>query len=149
MQTKVAFDADRTGQPFRFLNGRFDCKVSGEDTAGGLCIFDTIRSERGGPALHVHDAQDEWFCVTEGQFDVQVGDTRHHLGPGDSILGPRGVPHAFANTTETGRLLVIFQPAGSMEEFFRAGSATGPMSPAAFAELSRLHGMTVVGPPLD
>lgn len=148
MPDKVAFDFDRIGQPFHFLNGRFDCKVSADDTQGGLCIFDTIRSEPGGPPMHVHAAQNEWFCVTEGQFDVQVGDVRHHLEPGDSILGPKGVPHAFANTSETGRLLVIFQPAGTMEAFFSAGSAKGPMTPQEFAALSALHGMTVVGPPL-
>jgi len=45
---------------------------------------------------------------------------KSELAPGDSVLGPRRVPHAFAfvgNTT--GKLLVGFTPAGKMEEFFR------------------------------
>ena len=145
---KVALDEDRLGQSFRFLNGRFDRKVSSDQTAGGLCIFDTVRTERGGPPLHLHHEQDEWFFVTDGEFDVRVGDQTFHLQRGDSILGPRGVPHAFANTTPTGRIVVVFQPAGSMEEFFAAGSAKGPMSPAEFADLSAAHGMQVVGLPL-
>lgn len=145
----VRRDADRFGDPFHFLNGRFDLKVSSAETGGALCIFDTVRSERGGPPLHVHAAQDEWFLVLEGSFDVRVGPETHRLGPGDSILGPRGVPHAFANVSETGRLVVLFQPALSMEAFFREGSARGKMTPQGFAALSADHGMTVVGPPLD
>jgi mannose-6-phosphate isomerase-like protein (cupin superfamily) len=138
----------RSGAPFRFLNGQFDLKVSAVDTGGGLCVFDTWRSEPGGPPLHVHAAQDEWFFVLEGQFTLRIGDTLHDLGPGDSILGPRGVPHCFVNTTRTGRMIVAFQPAGSMEAFFAEGGAMGRLSPEQFRDLSARHGMTVVGPPL-
>lgn len=145
---KISFDEDCLGSPFHFLNGRFDRKVSSAHTNGALCIFDTVRSEPGGPPLHVHADQDEWFYVTDGAFEVRVGDEIHQLGPGDSILGPRGIPHAFANTSPTGRIMVIFTPAGSMEAFFQAGSAKGAMSAAEFAALSAEHGMTVVGPPL-
>jgi mannose-6-phosphate isomerase-like protein (cupin superfamily) len=145
---KVAFDQDSLGLPFRFLNGRFDRKVSSSQSGGGLCIFDTVRSERGGPPLHIHADQDEWFLVTEGEFDIRVDDETFHLGPGDSVFGPRGLPHAFANTTETGRITVVFSPAGSMEQFFAAGSERGRMTPPEFAALSAEHGMKVVGPPL-
>lgn len=146
--TVVRKDEDRTGASFRFLNGRFDVKVSAAETGGGFCVIDTIRSEPGGPPAHVHHDQEEWFLVTEGRFNFLVGDDRFELGPGDSILGPRGLPHAFSNTTPTGRLIVMFQPAGSMEAFFHEGSRRGKMSPEAFAELSAQHGMKVVGPPL-
>ncbi len=146
--SKLSRDQDLGGNPFRFLNGRFDKKVSSAETAGALCVFDTVRFEPGGPPLHVHEDQDEWFLVTEGQFDVRVGETVYRLEPGDSVLGPRGIPHAFANVTTEGRILVIFTPAGSMEAFFQAGSERGPMSPQEFAALSARHGMTVVGPPL-
>lgn len=137
------------GETFGFLNGAFLLKVSGADTGGGLCAYDTLRDAPGGPPLHVHAAQDEWFLVTEGAFEVRVGEVTHLLGPGDSVLGPRGVPHAFRNTSPSGRLMVAFFPAGTMEAFFREGSEQGPLSPAAFAELSSQHGMTVVGPPLS
>lgn len=136
------------GRTFGFLNGKFLLKVSGADTRGGLCVYDTLRSEPGGPPMHVHADQDEWFFVTEGEFVVVVGDATHGLGPGDSVLGPRGVPHAFRNISRTGRIVVAFQPAGSMETFFEKGSALMPITPPAFAELSSHHGMTVVGPPL-
>ncbi len=41
--------ADRFGSPTFFLNGRFDCKVSGRETDGRLCIIDTVRTHQGGP----------------------------------------------------------------------------------------------------
>jgi mannose-6-phosphate isomerase-like protein (cupin superfamily) len=135
-------------RPITFLNGTFLLKVSSAQTSGALCIFDTIRSAPGGPPLHIHHEQEEWFLVSEGFFDFRIGETLHHLGPGDSILGPRGVPHAFRTKSQTGRMLIAFQPAGSMEAFFEEGSALRPLTPTAFAELSARHGMTVVGPPL-
>lgn len=144
----VRRDADLHARPFGFLNGAFHLKVSGSDTEGGICIYDTVRSEPGGPPLHVHASQDEWFFVTEGRFDVRVGDMTHSLGPGDSMLGPRGVPHAFRNTSRTARIMIVFQPAGTMREFFEEGSTLSPLTPQAFSELSARHGVTVVGPPL-
>ena len=144
----VRKDKDLHDAPFAFLNGAFHLKVSGTETEGGLCIYDTIRHEPGGPPLHVHDGQDEWFFVTEGTFNIRVGDVVHNLGPGDSILGPRGIPHAFRNSSRTGRIMVVFQPAGTMQQFFEEGSTLGPMTPQIFAELSSRHGMKVVGPPL-
>lgn len=145
----VRGDAALDGHSFGFLNGMFHLKVSGADTGGGLCIYDTVRSAPGGPPLHVHAAQDEWFLVTEGAFDIKVGEVTHHLLPGDSILAPRGLPHAFRNTSPEGRILVAFQPAGTIEAFFVEGSRLSPLTPAAFAELSTRHGMRVAGPPLS
>src|SRR5918993_5717979 len=55
----VSEGADRFGSPAFFLNGRFDCKVSGQDTDGRLCIFDTVRTHTGGPPLHYHEDQEE------------------------------------------------------------------------------------------
>jgi hypothetical protein len=30
------------------MGGQSDCKVSGKDTDGDLCIYDTLRQEKGG-----------------------------------------------------------------------------------------------------
>jgi hypothetical protein len=70
---------DRFLSPARFLNGRFDCKVSGRDTDGALCVIDTFRTRRGGPPLHVHDRQDEWFfgfCRKLFSYDSSGNDLR-------------------------------------------------------------------------
>ena len=84
--------------------------------------------------------------MQHGEFRFQVGDELHLLKAGDLIFGPRKVPHAFVNLSETGRLLIAFQPAGTMEAFFAAG-LLDPMS-EEFRQLNREHGVEVVGPPL-
>ena len=117
----VRKDQDRLDNPVRFLNGRMDTKVSASDTAGAICVIDTVRLRRGGPPLHYHYEQDELFLVLEGQFRFQIGDAHYEAGPGDVVFGPRRVPHAFLNLSDTGRLMITFQPAGTMEQFFSSG----------------------------
>ncbi len=68
-------------------------KVSTEDTDGALFVFEHADMGKGGPPRHFHHEQDEWFYVIEGDFAFEVGDERFTLGPGDSLLAPRMVPH--------------------------------------------------------
>lgn len=145
---KIAFGADRHSDPTRFLNGRFDCKVSAADSNGALLIFDTFRDSIGGPPLHYHERQDEWFMVLEGDFLFQVSDTLLRLGPGDSIFGPRMVPHAFLNLVAPARMLIAFTPALDMEQFFRAGLSPGSAASEEFEKLHNAHHIFNVGPPL-
>src|SRR5215475_2675641 len=71
---KVEAGKDRFQEELSIMGGQFDCKVSGKDTDGDLCIYDTTRKEKGGPALHLHHSQDEWFYIIKGEFTVQVGE---------------------------------------------------------------------------
>jgi quercetin 2,3-dioxygenase len=127
-----------------------DRKVSGKDTAGLWCMFEAHWSLKGGPPLHVHQLEDEWFYVMEGEYVAQVGDERFTLTAGDSLLAPREVPHTYAQVGDgEGRLLIAYQPAGAMEAFFLEMSRlTGMPSPEEVQRIFRAHGMEVVGPPL-
>jgi mannose-6-phosphate isomerase-like protein (cupin superfamily) len=144
----VLVETDRFGTPFEFLDAWFNVVLSGKDTGGAACSVDTNRKLRGGPPMHIHPEQDEWFFVREGEFDIRVGDHTYQLKPGDSLLAPRGVPHCFANTTETGRMLVSFFPAGQMEAFFHVASGLTATTPPQMAAVFAAHGMQVVGPGL-
>lgn len=150
---RVGSGQDRDDRALAVMGGRFDLKVSGTDTGGDLCIYDTTRASKGGPALHVHHAQDEWFYVIRGEFVVKVGDDLVKIGPGDSAFAPRRIPHTFAMVSEgPGQMLILFQPAGTMEDFFYQMSRLGPEIPANMeSRLKRLfeqHGMEIIGPPL-
>lgn len=150
---KVGTGANRSMEELQLMGGRFDCKVSGKDSGGDLLIYDTVRHTKGGPALHRHHHQDEWFYVLRGEFIVQVGDQTLRLGPGDSAFAPRKIPHAFALVSEgDGQTLVLFQPAGSMEHFFAEMAKLGPGIPKnqekTLHKLWADHGMEIVGPPL-
>ena len=123
-------------------------KVLTQDTQGALFTIEHTNHKKGGPPRHVHPHQDEWFYVLDGEFIAEIGDQRVTLHPGDSILGPRGVPHAFACVTGgTGRLLITFTPAGKMEPFFEHISQTN--APLQDAALFRQYDMELLGPPLS
>ena len=150
---RVEAQKDRHQEELLIMGGRFSLKVSSRDTGGDLCIYDTIRSSKGGPALHRHHFQDEWFYVIRGEFIVKVGDETFSLHPGDSAFAPRKIPHAFAMTGDgEGQLLVLFQPAGTMEDFFFQMSKLGKDIPknqeTTLKWLWEQHGMEIVGPPL-
>lgn len=143
---------DRSGAAMEISGWRFECKVSGKDTGGDLCVYDTVRYVKGGPPLHVHREQDEWFYVREGKFLFKVGAETFHVGPGDSVFGPRMVPHVFASLTVRSALIVAYQPAGGMEQlFFKAWEASqhGPLTPEDWRTFSAAHGVDIVGPPLE
>jgi quercetin dioxygenase-like cupin family protein len=150
---RVGAQKDRYDEELLIMGGRFSLKVSSRDTGGDLCIYDTLREQKGGPALHRHHFQDEWFYVIQGKFIVRVGDDTLSLQPGDSAFAPRKIPHTFAMTSDgAGQMLVLFQPAGSIEDFFKQMSKTGKEIPknqeTVLRQLWADHGMEVVGPPL-
>jgi DNA-binding transcriptional MerR regulator/quercetin dioxygenase-like cupin family protein len=95
-----------------------DCKVSGKDTDGAMCVFEFTGASGGPPHLH-HD-QDEWIYVVEGEFEFHVGNKRFHLSAGESVFMPRKVAHMWGCVSgKPGKIINVYQPAGKMEEFFR------------------------------
>lgn len=127
-----------------------DLKVAGSDTDGDLAIFEQISISKGrGTPLHVHHSQDELFYVVEGAYYFQVGEDKFNLTIGDSIFLPRKVPHAWTQVSEKGKMVVLFQPAGKMEEFFLTiASLDHEPAPAEIAKIFAENEMEIVGPPL-
>ena len=123
-------------------------KVSGQDTNGGLFIFEQMSLRKGGPPRHLHHRQEEWFYVMDGEYVFEVGQERMRLRPGDSLLAPRKVPHVWAYVGENpGKILIAFQPAGKMETFFQEAAKLHDF--AADAKLYRDCDMDLIGPPLS
>ena len=114
--------------------------------SGNLSTIVENETEPGtGPPLHIHEREDEWFFVISGQFVIQVGGALHHLKPGDSAFGPRGVAHTFqCMSKENGRLLTIFNP-GGVEGFFAELTKMGHPTDEMLAR----WGLKVIGPPLQ
>ncbi len=144
--------ADRFGAPMNLGGWRFECKLSSRDTRGDLCVYDTVRSIKGGPPLHRHREQDEWFYVRQGEYLFQVGSESFRLKAGDTLLGPRGVPHAFAALTDASALLIAFQPAGAIEEIFAEVWAVNQSRTVGLEDWRRICGprsVEIIGPPLQ
>jgi quercetin dioxygenase-like cupin family protein len=127
-----------------------DIKISSKDTDGELAVFEqTGLTPNGGPPLHIHPNQEEWFFVTEGEYLFQVGEEKHIMKTGDTIFLPRNVQHAFIQLTEKARTIVSYLPAGKMEDFFKAtDSWNSPLSKEEVIKVFADHDMKVVGPPL-
>ena len=150
----VAVGKDRFGEHIKLGGEPHDCKVSAQDTDGAMCVFE-FTGASGGPR-HLHDDQDEWIYVIDGEFKFDVGDKRFRAGAGESVFIPRKVPHVWACVSgKPGKIINAYQPAGKMEEFFRElGKYNGKPrvhEALSFDELCRLfhdHGMDVLGPPL-
>ncbi len=156
----------RTGKGFKVKSGeaRFgihykmkgvtlntlDIKISGKDTENDLAVFEQIGlTPKGGPPLHIHPEQDEWFYVIDGEYLFQVDEDRYQLKAGDTIFLPRNVKHAFIQLTEIGKMIVSYLPAGKMEEFFAVTDKwTSPPSEDEISKVFAEHGMQVVGPAL-
>src|ERR1700722_13536879 len=88
---RVAAGQDRFSEHLPLGGGRSIVywKVSAKDNRGAWSVFEAQWQMKGGPPLHVHQSQDEWFYVIQGEFVVQVGDERFRATPGDSLLAPR------------------------------------------------------------
>lgn len=128
-----------------------DIKISGKDSGDELAVFEqTGLTPNGGPALHIHPFQDEWFYVIEGDYKFQVGDDFYNLNSGDTIFLPRNVKHAFLQLTEKGKMIVCYFPAGKMEAFFKtANNWTSPPTKEEINKVFEDHEMKVVGPTLN
>lgn len=148
----VRAGSDRFGKSTApFVGDEFFCKVSTRDTDGDLYIFESTRQKEGGPPLHFHYEQDEWWYVLQGEFLIRVGEETYRAGAGDCVFGPRGVPHTFAKVGEgEARLIMLFQPAGKMEAFFRARSegVLAKMTDEEVDAFRKAHGFEHIGPPL-
>lgn len=139
---------DRNDEPQTlFGSDIFTTKVSTRDTDGDMYIFESARVRKGGPPRHFHYEQDEWWYVLEGEFEITVGDTVYKAKAGDSVFGPRMVPHSFSKSGGTeGKLLMAFQPAGRMEDFFKSLSngTTKDFTKEQFEVFQKEHGFEPV-----
>lgn len=149
---KVEAEKDRFDDSITLFEGdTFYSKVSTKDTNGDMYIFESTRDKKGGPPLHYHFEQDEWWYVLEGEFLFKIGEEPFTANVGDSVFGPRMVPHAFAKTNEgTAKMLIVFQPAGKMESHFMAVSqgALTKLSEEEKDKFRQANGFKVVGPAL-
>lgn len=127
-----------------------DIKISGSDTENDLAVFEqTGLTPMGGPPLHIHPFQDEWFYVIEGDYLFQVGDDKYEMKPGDTIFLPRNIQHAFIQLTKKGKMIVSYLPAGKMEAFFEVTDQwSSPPTKEEVMKVFKDHDMIVVGAPL-
>jgi len=149
----VQADKDRFDKPISLFQGdTFYTKVSTADTDGDAYVFESTREKEGGPSLHLHYEQDEFWYILKGEFLFKVGEETFTAKAGDTVFGPRNVPHAFAKVGKgKSKLLMFFQPAGKMEKMFKDISEGATKNMTTDEEKDKFfheYGLKRVGPPL-
>lgn len=138
------------GEAQPLLSGPFGALLlaGARDTAGGpaFVVHDLTPRALGSP-LHTHTREDEWSFVLTGEVGVEIAGAASVAGPGDLVLKPRGVPHAFWNAGDApARLLEVITPGGFEDYFAALGevlAADGPPDLARIAELAGRFGLHV------
>jgi quercetin dioxygenase-like cupin family protein len=77
-------------------------KLGDADTNGAVALFQHAVPPMGGPPLHRHSREDEWFYVLYAQITVEVDGERTVLPAGGSALASRGTAHSFQNFSNDG-----------------------------------------------
>lgn len=127
-------------------------KVSAKDTNGEFALFESYNGDgpMAGPPLHVHHFQDEFFTIVEGEYVFQVGDKQIKASAGDTVFGPRKVPHTFYQMSKKGRMIFGYNPAGKIENILgEAAAKYMPHNAAAFAKACAENDVPFVGPPMN
>ena len=134
---------------------------AGQTAGAAAFVVHPLAPRALGSPLHTHRYEDEWSFVLQGEVGVQLGDDTRVARPGDLVLKPRGVPHAFWNAGDTpARLLEVITPGGFEDYFARLGeilATDGPpdlerlaanaaefgleVDPASVPRLAQAHGL--------
>ncbi len=130
-----------------FLGSRARLLATGEDTGGAFGLVDMVDVPAGHmPPLHVHHNEDEGFYVLAGRVSLYLPDRRIDAQPGDFVLAPRGVPHAYRVGDAPARWLVTSTPAG-FERFVAAVAQLDELDPETLTAIAAEHDIEILGPP--
>lgn len=127
------------GAPIRILSRR---------RAGALFFADHDVPPGYAVPTHVHEDEDELFYILEGQLTVEGPDGLTTAEAGDFVHLPRGVPHGFANRTDSlTRMLVIATPDGGLEGVFRdldAAATAGSLTPEGVGAITAANAVRML-----
>ena len=126
-----------------------DVIISRKDTGNALSVFLFTGHGVVGTPLHFHPHQDEFFTVIEGKYRFVCGALTSDLNAGDTIFLPRNIPHQWLQISEHGKLIYAVNPAGELEDFFKAVNDLKAPTQEAIDTLALKHGMKHIGPPLS
>jgi quercetin dioxygenase-like cupin family protein len=119
-----------------------------EDTDGRFALVEhTLDPRELAAPVHTHEREDEYSYVVEGRLGALVGDDEIEAGPGELVVKPRGIPHAFWNASdERTRILELISP-GEFANYFGEIepllATQGPPDLAALAELQARYALTM------
>src|SRR5262245_7605591 len=109
--------------------------VEGGESAGSVAVFEfDVPAGARVPAPHSHEAYEETLYGLAGVLTWTVEGTAVDVGPGDTLVIPRGAVHHFANT-------------GDVDATQLAIVTPGVLGPDYFREVGAILSAAVDGPP--
>ncbi|MFI8105847.1 cupin domain-containing protein [Streptomyces sp. NPDC086023] len=112
---------DAEAEVVRMLGGRGRLLADADATEGALSTM-RVTLERGadGATPHYHGGSSELFFVISGRAQVLTGERVVTAGPGDLVVVPPHLPHAFAAAPDSPvDLLIVIAPGVERFEYFR------------------------------
>lgn len=121
-------------------------KVETGAAGGSVAIVEhTLEPGLLGAPPHRHTREEETSCVLEGRLTVQIGDEVTTAGPGDIVVKPRNIFHAFWNGgPDPVRFLEVISPGGFERYFLELAElmpADRPPDMSAIGALAARYGM--------
>jgi mannose-6-phosphate isomerase-like protein (cupin superfamily) len=115
--------------------------LGGDRTEGRSAILEhTIAPRALAAPTHTHRNEDEYSFVLSGRMGAMIGDEVVEAGPGELVIKPRGVPHAFWNATdEETRVLELISPGGFEQYFADLAPILGANGPPDFAAMGQVQ----------
>jgi mannose-6-phosphate isomerase-like protein (cupin superfamily) len=137
MTTITSADGERADFPG--LGNRFLVRSNRSD--GRFAMLEhTLAPQALGAPIHTHRNEDEYSFVLSGRMSAMVGDEVVDAGPGELLVKPRGVPHAFWNATdEETRVLELISPGGFEQYFADLAPILGADGPPDFAAMGQVQ----------
>jgi quercetin dioxygenase-like cupin family protein len=113
-------------------------KIDGRDSGGGVAIIEHPFEVGALVPPHIHNLEDEFSIVLEGEIGFRSEDQEVVLGPGGYIIKPRGEVHAMWNAGKRpARMIEVISPAG-FEDFFREFADMTDVRVPGFDEVAEL-----------
>lgn len=132
-------------------NERIHVRVSSASTSNSVSIFEYTCPKDWGVGRHLHVSADEIIELRAGRLAVWLPDATAVLHPGDTVVLPHGVPHAWTSCGDTAPQMIVTVTRGDLESFFRK-MALLQLRPDDMDEIikeaEQIGGMKVAGPPL-
>ena len=123
------------------------------ETGGAYLLFEDALDLGKVTPLHQHPDADETFYMLQGEVWLHIAGTEQTLAAGGIAIIPRGVPHAFAVTTPTARMLCLQTPGGG-EAFYRSASEPAGAGEPPMPDFARVRAaaaatgsIEILGPP--
>jgi quercetin dioxygenase-like cupin family protein len=93
--------------------------IEAADTDGRFALIEhTIAPRALAAPMHTHEREDEYSYVLSGRMGAQIGDVVVEAGPGELVVKPRGIRHAFWSASDEATVLLELISPGEFANYF-------------------------------